>query len=156
MLQEITALLVLLSRAVLGGSLPADILESIVMNIGTYSLNVAPNMLYRDRQPLHAQTILALAGVHHELRASIQSRTELWMHSKLARSPCIPCVVCAFDCVKTCNGCKKAFYCSRKCQRKHWPKHAASCKKFQMKCRLTFPALLVQQDWIANMMEEVD
>jgi len=30
-----------------------------------------------------------------------------------------------------CGSCKMAYYCSRKCQRDHWPSHKVSCKQLQ-------------------------
>ena len=32
---------------------------------------------------------------------------------------------------KRCNGCKRVFYCSKECQRKHWKSHKVRCKKWQ-------------------------
>ena len=97
-------------------SLSADTLERIVLNIGNHLLDPAPNMLFHGRQPLHAQAILSLAGANSEVRARILVSTEPSMHKKLSCKPCIPCIVCGLDCVTTCHACKKAFYCSQKCQ----------------------------------------
>ena len=122
-------------------SLSADTLERIVLNIGNHLLDPAPNMLFHGRQPLHAQAILSLAGANSEVRARILVSTEPSMHKKLSCKPCIPCIVCGLDCVTTCHACKKAFYCSQKCQAQHWPKHAGSCKKFRAKrCPYGFPS----------------
>lgn len=41
------------------------------------------------------------------------------------------CIVCAgvFSKLMKCNRCGKVRYCSRECQKKHWPKHKQECKE---------------------------
>ena len=41
------------------------------------------------------------------------------------------CASCgALDPTKTCSACTCVHYCGEKCQRAHWPKHKAVCKRF--------------------------
>lgn len=32
---------------------------------------------------------------------------------------------------KLCGGCKATYYCSKSCQKRHWPKHKHECRRFQ-------------------------
>ena len=46
------------------------------------------------------------------------------------RANCMPniCSLCnKADAAKLCGNCKKTYYCSRKCQKRHWWKHRSEC-----------------------------
>jgi hypothetical protein len=47
-----------------------------------------------------------------------------------ARKRCAVCGIPLAD-VKQCGGCRKVAYCSRECQRKHWPQHKEECRRLQ-------------------------
>jgi len=41
------------------------------------------------------------------------------------------CAVCDMVGPKRCSRCKKAYYCSRACQKKHWKRHKTSCERYE-------------------------
>jgi hypothetical protein len=46
----------------------------------------------------------------------------------LQRKQCCGCQKYALE-IKLCTACKQARYCSKECQREHWPAHKEECKK---------------------------
>lgn len=44
-----------------------------------------------------------------------------------------------------CSGCGEEFYCSKECQKQHWPEHKAKCKKVQLSGITSFESLTVKQ-----------
>lgn len=43
------------------------------------------------------------------------------------------CPVCKKVAENKCTGCKKVFYCTRECQKKHWKMHKTECKSLPYK-----------------------
>ena len=44
------------------------------------------------------------------------------------------CVLCHSKTapLQRCSGCKRVFYCSKTCQKKHWKEHRPECQKFRL------------------------
>lgn len=41
------------------------------------------------------------------------------------------CAACGQTALQQCSGCRRAFYCSEKCQLGHWRQHKRECRKMQ-------------------------
>merc|ERR1712032_299008 len=55
----------------------------------------------------------------------IYSKKEKHFGDGITQKQCFQCG--KMKCIRKCGDCRSAFYCSAKCQKKHWPDHCEVC-----------------------------
>ncbi|XP_071516343.1 uncharacterized protein [Panulirus ornatus] len=90
-----------------------------------------PNNMHPSNTVHH----IVSAGLHpgsHQVSSSVMSNSNIGQHNSSSTSGSgigekRQCLNCPQSARFVCSGCKKAWYCSEKCQRDHWTVHNSAC-----------------------------
>ncbi len=86
--------------------------------------DLAQNSDYKAVNSLNRASLKSLTS--GELLAHFLQDVESFL---LAQEVVKSCAICSKESTKYCSTCKKIYYCSAECQKKHWPEHKKVCKK---------------------------
>jgi hypothetical protein len=94
--------------------------------------------VYSNKLRVHEQQVALTRGAEP---SSVLVHATRVGRDAVVEAPGRRCAKCGCGSIEMprCSGCRRVFYCSKKCQREHWPDHKAACRAWQAELAAAAP-----------------